>query len=97
MLEYYLEEMSKQGSQLLLWVVAAGAIILGIISIGIVGAVIYAALAYDRVPDVLVNWGGLIVGFFIGNFFNFIRSALDVAQRSEGDAGEANKGATESI
>jgi hypothetical protein len=63
-------------SKLILWIVAIGTAIIGIISLSIVWAVIYEIIEYGNSPDVLNNWGGLIVGFFLGNFFNFARSAL---------------------
>jgi uncharacterized membrane protein AbrB (regulator of aidB expression) len=57
-------------------VVLAGLFITGAIGIMVVGAVIYAALVQGKVPDVLSNWGGVLIGFFIGQFFNFARSFL---------------------
>ncbi|WP_157813672.1 hypothetical protein [Sinorhizobium meliloti] len=70
-------------------IVTAGAVLLGLISVLIVGAVVYTAVAFNKVPEVLANWGGLIVGFFIGNFFNFLKAALDIsdAKHSPPDKG----------
>jgi hypothetical protein len=65
-------------STLVLWIVALGIGILGLMSLGIVGAVIYSSLKYGKPPEILSNWGGLIIGFFIGSFFNFVRTALEV-------------------
>jgi hypothetical protein len=58
-------------------VVLAGMMLTGLISVLVVGAVVYAALTQSKVPDVLANWGGILIGFFVGQFFNFARSFLD--------------------
>jgi hypothetical protein len=63
---------------LILWIVALGTAIIGLISLAIVGAVIYEEITYGKAPEILTNWGGLIIGFFIGTFFNFVRAALGV-------------------
>ncbi len=68
-------------SSLVLWIVAFGVAILGLMSLGIVGAVIYSSLKYGKPPEILSNWGGLIIGFFIGSFFNFARTALGLEAR----------------
>jgi hypothetical protein len=65
-------------SKLVLWIVVMGTAIMGLISLSIVGAVIYESAMYGKPPEVLSNWGGLIIGFFIGSFFNFVRTALGV-------------------
>ena len=65
-------------SRLILWIVALGTAIIGLISLSIVGAVIYSSIMYGKAPEILSNWGGLIIGFFIGSFFNFVRAALGV-------------------
>ncbi len=72
-------------AKLLLWIVAMGTAIIGLMSLSIVGAVIYSSIMYGKPPEILSNWGGLIIGFFIGTFFNFVRTALGV------EVAEANK------
>jgi hypothetical protein len=69
----------QRNTRLLLWIVGSGSIILGIIAVSIIGAVVYTAVAFNRVPEVLVNWGGLIIGFFLGNFFNLLRTAVGLS------------------
>jgi hypothetical protein len=61
---------------LMLWIVALGTGMMGLVALSIVGAVIYEVVRYGNSPEVLNNWGGLIIGFFIGSFFNFVRAAL---------------------
>ncbi|MBY3249876.1 MULTISPECIES: hypothetical protein [Rhizobium] len=65
-------------TKLILIIASVGMAIIGIISISIVGAVIYSSITYGKPPEILSNWGGLIIGFFIGSFFNFVRVALGV-------------------
>jgi hypothetical protein len=69
-------------SKLVLWIVVMGTTIMGLISLSIVGAVIYQSALYGKPSEVLSNWGGLIIGFFIGSFFNFVRTALGVEEKS---------------
>lgn len=67
-------------AKLILWIVALGTAIIGLIALSIVGAVIYEEITYGKSPEILTNWGGLIIGFFIGTFFNFVRTALGVEE-----------------
>lgn len=61
-----------------LWIVGIGSTILAVLSLSIVLGVVYAALFQGAVPDELANWGGLIVGFYIGSFFSTVRTILGV-------------------
>jgi len=54
-------------------VVLLGMIISGFISIIVVSGVVYAAIAHGKAPEVLVNWGGIILGFFFGQFFSYVQ------------------------
>jgi hypothetical protein len=67
-------------AKLVLWIVALGTAMIGLIALAIVGAVIYEEITYGKAPEILTNWGGLIIGFFIGTFFNFVRAALGVEE-----------------
>jgi hypothetical protein len=69
-------------ARLILWIVALGTAIMGVITISIVGAVIYEIVLYGKSPEILNNWGGLIIGFFIGSFFNFVRAALGLEDKT---------------
>jgi hypothetical protein len=57
-------------------VVLCGLLITGLIGLLVVGAVVYAALFQGKVPEILGNWGGVLIGFFVGQFFNFAQSFL---------------------
>lgn len=60
-------------NRLVLLTVIGGLTITGMISLLIVFAVIYTSITEGRAPDVLVNWGGVIIGFFFGQFFGFVQ------------------------
>lgn len=60
-----------------LMVVMFGMLLTGLIGLLVVGSVVYAALVQGKVPDVLSNWGGIIIGFFVGQFFNFAKAFLE--------------------
>jgi hypothetical protein len=62
-----------------------------LISLSIVGAVIYSSIVYGKPPEILSNWGGLIIGFFIGSFFNFVRAALGVESAEQASDGQINR------
>ena len=71
------EEDAIKRQRYALIVVMAGMLLTGLIGLLVVGSVVYAALAQGKVPDVLSNWGGIIIGFFVGQFFNFAKTFLE--------------------
>jgi uncharacterized membrane protein AbrB (regulator of aidB expression) len=77
------EEGAVKTQRYALIVVMSGMLLTGLIGLLVVGSVVYAALAQGRVPDVLSNWGGIIIGFFVGQFFNFAKAFLE-PRSSEG-------------
>jgi hypothetical protein len=68
-------------ARLALWIVAFGTTIIGLMSLGIVGAAIYESIEYGKSPEILNNWGGLIIGFFIGSLFSFVRTAVGLPEQ----------------
>ncbi|MGO7792888.1 hypothetical protein [Rhizobium ruizarguesonis] len=63
--------------------VMGGMIIIGLMSLAIVGTAIYSSIRFGKPPEIISNWGGLIIGFFLGNFFNFARTALGIPLGSD--------------
>lgn len=57
-------------------VAVGGLFITGVIAVLVVGATVYAALFQGKVPEVLTNWGGILIGFFVGQFFSFAKAFL---------------------
>lgn len=68
--------------KLVFWIVVLGNVILGLMSLAIVLGVVYCSIAFGKAPEILSNWGGLIIGFFVGSFFNFVKTALGVDGRA---------------
>jgi hypothetical protein len=60
--------------------IIAISIIAGAIAIIIVASVAYIAVTGGIVPEVLVNWGGVIIGFFFGQFFGLIKDLVGIGQ-----------------
>jgi hypothetical protein len=61
-------------------------LIAGIISIIVVLSVVVIAVAAPvfgleaKVPEVLVNWGGIILGFYFGQFISLVKDYMGVIQ-----------------
>lgn len=81
-----------KNTRLALWIVAFGMAILGMMTLSIIGAVIYSAISYTKPPEILGNWGGLIIGFFIGSFFNFAKDVLGSQTQNNTDVSVNKKG-----
>lgn len=79
---------AKQPHPLLLWIVKVGFIVLTIMSLMIVGGVVFTAIVYNKPNEVLINWGGLFIGFFLGSFFNLVQRSFGVHSDGEGPANE---------
>lgn len=73
-------------------VALSGAVISGLIAVMIIGGVLYSAIVLGAVPEALVNWGGIIIGFFFGQFFSFVRAVANVSETSQGQT-VVNRGA----
>ena len=48
----------------------------GLISVIVIGGVIYLALSGHPIPDELSNWGGIILGFYFGTFVGLIKDYI---------------------
>jgi hypothetical protein len=83
----------SDSAQLARIIAISGSAISGLLAILIVGGVLYSALILGRVPETLSNWGGIIIGFFFGQFFSFVRAVLDAP--GSGRPGTASSQATE--
>jgi len=63
-------------------VALTGSAISGILAVMIIFGVVWTAIVLGKVPDVLANWGGVIIGFFFGQFFSFVRGVLNFPEPS---------------
>ena len=72
--------MENSVDRLVLW----GFVISGVIAIIIVLSVVIIAVIQiwfgsgDKIPDVLANWGGIIVGFYFGTFISLIKDYMRI-------------------
>jgi hypothetical protein len=55
-------------------------LIAGAISLTVVISVVVLALYQQPIPDVLSNWGGIILGFYFGQFINLVKDYIGVVQ-----------------
>lgn len=60
-------------------------LIAGIISISVVGGVILLAFIDKPIPDQLSNWGGIILGFYFGQFISIVKDYMGIIQNSPKD------------
>jgi len=61
-------------------------LIAGVIAVAVIGAVIALALTNNRIPSELSNWGGIILGFYFGQFINLVKDYTGILQRSGGES-----------
>jgi hypothetical protein len=52
--------------------------IAGVISLGVVFGAVGIAATGGTVPEVLSNWGGIILGFYFGQFVNLAKDYMGV-------------------
>jgi uncharacterized membrane protein AbrB (regulator of aidB expression) len=50
----------------------------GLIALTVVVSVVILALKAVSIPDVLSNWGGIILGFYFGQSINLVRDYMGV-------------------
>jgi hypothetical protein len=68
----------------MIWLIS---LIAGAISIIVVLSVLIIALLGQiqgkeaRIPDVLTNWGGIILGFYFGQFVNLVKDYMGMVSR----------------
>ncbi|SED49020.1 hypothetical protein SAMN05519104_3656 [Rhizobiales bacterium GAS188] len=62
------------------FMINAISMIAGLISIVVVGSVVVLAWSGKVIPEVLANWGGIILGFYFGQFINLVKDYMGVLQ-----------------
>lgn len=60
-------------------------LIAGIIAVAVIGSVITLAILGKDIPDQLSNWGGIILGFYFGQFINLVKDYMGIIQTSAGE------------
>lgn len=64
-------------------------LIAGIIAVAVIGSVITLAILGKDIPDQLSNWGGIILGFYFGQFINLVKDYMGIIQTSSGERNAA--------
>jgi hypothetical protein len=59
-------------------------IIAGVISLVVVISVVVLAILGQDIPEVLSNWGGIILGFYFGQFITLVKDYMGVIQTATG-------------
>jgi len=63
-------------------------LIAGIIAVAVIGSVISLAILGKDIPDQLSNWGGIILGFYFGQFINLVKDYMGIIQTTTGGRDE---------
>ena len=51
----------------------------GAIAVIVVGSVVILALTKSEIPDQLSNWGGIILGFYFGQYMTLAKDYMGLA------------------
>lgn len=65
-----------QAARLLRTIILSGWILAGTIALLVIVAIIGLAILGKEIPQSLTNYGGVIIGFFFGQFASFMKDAL---------------------
>jgi uncharacterized integral membrane protein len=65
-------------------------IVMSVVSISVLQA-LYSAGEY-KIPDVLANWGGVIVGFYFGTFVSLIKDYMRLEEKRSTSEPQAPEG-----
>ena len=63
-------------AQLLTMIIVSGWILSGIIAVMIIATIAYMSIFRVPIPAAITNFGGVIIGFFFGQFASIIKDAL---------------------
>jgi hypothetical protein len=75
--------MAINNEKVVFFVVAGGLLIAGLISLVVISSIVYCAIVFGDVPEVLSNYGGIIIGFFFGQFFMFSKKVMGHEQENQ--------------
>lgn len=55
-------------------------LIAGLIAVCVIGGVIWLAITDKPIPAELSNWGGIILGFYFGQFVSIVKDYMGVME-----------------
>jgi len=64
------------------WLITVMGATAGVISVIVILSVIYIAAQGQTIPPELSNWGGIILGFYFGQFVNLLKDYMGVVDAS---------------
>ena len=65
------------------WMINLISGIAGVISLIVILGVVIMAFFGKAIPDVLSNWGGIILGFYFGSFLSLVKYYMEVLQATK--------------
>jgi len=76
----------REDKFLMRFLIISGVIVSSIISVAIIVTVAYITIVTPEaeIPEVLTNWGGLIIGFYFGSFLSLVKDWLKLSESAEG-------------
>jgi hypothetical protein len=66
--------------------IVGGTFASGTIAVAVIAAVVGLAFWGRPIPDVLTNWGGIIIGFYFGQFLSLAKDYMHLIGRRESGA-----------
>ena len=76
------EKRIAASAQFVGWLITVMGATAGVISVIVILSVIYIAAQGQTIPPELSNWGGIILGFYFGQFVNLLKDYMGVADAS---------------
>jgi uncharacterized membrane protein AbrB (regulator of aidB expression) len=64
------------------WLITVMGATAGLISVIVIISVVFIALRGQTIPPELSNWGGIILGFYFGQFVNLLKDYMGVVDAS---------------
>lgn len=76
----------REDKFLMRFVIIIGTIVSSIISLAVIIPVAYFKVRQPEfeIPEVLTNWGGLIIGFYFGSFLGLVKDWIRISGTPEG-------------
>jgi hypothetical protein len=76
------EKRIAASAQFVGWLITVMGATAGVISVIVIISVIYIAAQGQTIPPELSNWGGIILGFYFGQFVNLLKDYMGVVDAS---------------
>ena len=64
-------------------IIVIGWCLSGVIALTIIGTVAYLSITKEPTPQLLEQWGGIIIGFYFGQFASMVKDYIHRQPRSQ--------------